>query len=82
MKVIKKPKIDWIEKNGKYLNVFIKVPHFRRFVDYSTYFRQFEDSDNFLDAYLECDGKHIVMIFILRNKDDILPYVNLKESGE
>lgn len=82
MKVIKKPKIDWIEKHGKYLNVFIKVPYFRRFVDYSSYFKQFEDSDNFLDAYLKCDGKHIVMTFILRNKDDILPYVNLKEKGE
>lgn len=82
MKEIKKPKIDWIEKDGEYLNIFIKFPYFRRFVDYYPYFEQFEDSDNFLGACLEPDCKHIVMTFILRNKDDILPYVNLKESGE
>ena len=82
MKAIKKPKIDWIEKDGKYLNIYIKFPYFRRFVDYYPYFEQFEDSDNFLGACLESDCKHIVMTFILRNKDDILPYVNLKEKGE
>ena len=47
MKAIKKPKIDRIEKDGKHLNIFIKFPYFRRFVDYYPYFEQFEDSDNF-----------------------------------
>lgn len=70
-----KLKIDYIEKNGKHLNIYIKVPYFRRFVNYADYFKQFKDNDNFLDPHLECDGKHIKMTFILRNKEDILPYI-------
>lgn len=70
-----KVKIDKIVKVEHLLNVYIKIPFYRRYKDYDKYLEQFEDNDNFMNPGLDIDGKHIIMTFVLRNKDDILPYI-------
>lgn len=77
-----KIKIDKIIKKEHLLNVYIKKPFYRRFRDYEKYFKQFEDKENynFLEPCIDIDCKHIIMTFVLRNREDIEPY--LRFSGE
>lgn len=72
-----KVKIDKIVKKEHLLNVYIKIPFYRRFRDYNKYLKQFEDNENcnFMEPCLDIDGKHIIMTFVLRNKEDILLYI-------
>lgn len=75
-----KIKIDKIVKNEHLLDVYIKIPFYRSYKNYIKYFEQFRDNDNFMEPCLDIDGKHIIMTFVLRNKEDILPYIK-KGSG-
>lgn len=77
-----KIKIDKIVKKEHLLNIYIKIPFYKRYRDYISYFKQFEDNENynFMEPCLDIDGKHIIMTFVLRNKKDIEPYIK-KGSG-
>ena len=72
-----KIKIDKIVKKEHLLNIYIKIPFYRKYRDYLNYFKQFEDKENynFMEPRLDIDGKHIIITFVLRNKEDILPYI-------
>jgi len=76
-----KIKIDRIVKAEHLLNVYIKIPFYRKYKDYIKYFKQFEDKDNFIEPCLDIDSKHIIMTFVLRNKKDIEPYIKFRKSG-
>lgn len=79
-----KIKIDKIVKKEQLLNIYIKIPFYRKFRDYTNYFKQFEDNENynFMEPCLDIDGKHIIMTFVLRNKKDIEPYIRFKSEVE
>lgn len=80
-----KIKIDKIVKKEHLLNVYIKIPFYRSYKNYIKYFEQFRDNDNFMEPYLDIDGKHIVMTFVLRNRKNFELYTkcnNFKSEVE
>lgn len=77
-----KIKIDEIVKKEHLLNVYIKIPFYRSYKSYIKYFEQFRDTDNFMEPCLDIDGKHIIMTFVLRNREDIKPYIKFKSEVE
>jgi hypothetical protein len=69
-------KIKKIQKDGKYLKVYFKRPRFKNLkVVLDSIDSIFNDEDNYLGTSLESTGKYIIMTLILRNKEDILPYI-------
>lgn len=66
-------KVLKIEKDGKYLNIWIKGDYkkiTKKFIKY------YNDGDfNFLTPDIDVTGKYTILRFILRNKEDILPYI-------
>ena len=69
-------KIKSIIKDGKYLTIIIKKPRFKSFIDFIKENNLiFEDEDYaVLGTGLTIDGD-IKLEFILRNYDDIKPYL-------
>jgi hypothetical protein len=72
-------KIKEVEKCGKYLRIYVKKPVFG---DLRKFFHHLEvlfgDEDCFLNPMLDVTGKYVILTFILRNREDILPYVTGK----
>ena len=69
--------IKKVKKDGKYLELYAKKPFF---MDFKLFHKQidnyFKDEDNFLNVGIDITGKYAILTFILRNKEDILPYIN------
>ena len=76
--------IKEIRKNGRYLKIYIKKPMFKSFEFMHGYLSSvLEDKDSFLGISLDETGKHLVCEMLLRNKEDIEPYVmDYKKSEE
>lgn len=74
-------KIDKVIKDGKELILYVKKPMFTN-IKYLLHQCNwyFKDYDNFLEPMLDMECKHVILKFILRNKEDILPY--LESKGE
>lgn len=69
-------KIKEIIKDGKYLKIKIKRPIFKSLLETLVNIKLiFMDEDNFLEPQLDETGKYIILTFILRNKEDIEPYI-------
>ena len=65
-------KIDKVIKDGKYLTLYVKKPVFTNIKLLLNQCNQyFKDYDNFLEPSLDMECKHVVLTFILRNKEDI-----------
>lgn len=67
-------KVLKIQRKGNCLEVWIKG-NYRKLAPY--YEEKFYDEHmSFLGAYIDVDSKYIILKFLLRNKEDILPYIN------
>lgn len=73
--------IKKIEKQGKRLILYAKKPLFISYHNFANELsRYFRDSDNLLEIRPDETGKYVIITFVLRNKEDILPYIK-KGSG-
>ena len=72
-----KMKIKKIEKDGRYLNIYIKIPFYATFntMYNKIKFYGYLDEESSLPPYIDITGKYIVLVYILRNKENILPYI-------
>ena len=78
-------KIKTIQKNGKYLRIIIKKPYFmplQKFMKkHNLLFSKYDDEEDMYNFnWCLTEDKNIQLDFILRNYDDIKPY--LKSKGE
>lgn len=77
-------KIKEITKEGKYLRIIIKKPYFmslQKFMEkHNLLFSEYDDGEDMYNFNwcLTINGD-IQLDFILRNYDDIKPYINLKK---
>ena len=72
-------KIDKVIKDGKKLILYVKKPMFtniKLLLDQCHFY--FKDYDNFLEPSLDMECKYVILTFILRNQEDILPYLENK----
>lgn len=78
-----KIKIDKVIKDGKELVLYVKKPMFTNIKlllhQCNSYFK---DYDNFLEPGLDMECKHVILTFILRNREDIEPYIKFKSEVE
>ena len=76
--------IKEIRKDGRYLEIYVKKPTFKSFEFMHGYLASvLGDKDSFLGINLDKTGKHLVCKMLLRNKEDIEPYVmDYKKSEE
>ena len=73
--------IKKIEKQGKRLILYAKKPLFIKWFTFlSDIAFYFKDEDNFLEVGIDETCKYAILTFVLRNKEDILPYIR-KGSG-
>ncbi len=77
-----KLKIKKIEKLGKYLYIYIKIPYFIGFKKISKQLAKYEDNEASLHTYIDIKSKYAILTYVLRNKEDILPYVNNRKVVE
>lgn len=67
--------VKYVEKDGEHLKIWVKKPKNKKYKELLTeIYKNFGDNDNFLEPYLTIDNKYIVLVFILRNRDDIKLY--------
>ena len=74
-------KIRKIEKNGRYLKVYVKRPFGKNLskvigsieIKYND-----KENNNFLEPNISIDKRDIVLTFVLRSKEDIEPYIRLR----
>lgn len=72
-------KIKKIEKNGRRLDIYVKIPYFSNYMKMNDKLRKYYDKEASYDNWIDITGKYIVMSYILRNKEDILPYIKYGE---
>lgn len=71
-------KIKQIKKIGRRLYIYFKVPYLGGFRKIEPQLRQFYDKESSLETFIDKTGKCAVIGYLLRNKEDILPYVKNK----
>lgn len=75
-------KVRRVEKQGKRLMLYVKKPLFISFHEFANEIcRYFGDGDNFLNLGIDEDGS-VILTFVLRNKEDILPYLQKGSDKE
>lgn len=77
-------KIRKIEKSGRYLKVYVKRPfgkNLRGVIKSIEIKYNDKENYNFLEPNISIDKREIVLTFVLRSKEDILPYIK-NENGE
>lgn len=76
-------KVKEIRKDGKYLTITIKKPFLK---GYKEFIREngllFEDKDYAVMEPGLTENEDILLKFILRNYDDIRPYISIKDGDE
>ena len=66
-------KVSKIERDGNCLEIWIKG-NYNKFAPY--YEKKFYDGHtSFLGTYIDVESKYIILKFVLRNKEDIEPYI-------
>ena len=77
-------KIKSIQKDGKYLRIIIKKPYFmslQKFMEkHNLLFSKYDDEEMYNFNWCLTKDGDILLDFILRNYDDIKPY--LESKGE
>lgn len=67
-------KVAKIERDGNCLEIWVKG-NYNKLAKY--YEKKFYDGHmSFMGTYIDVDSKYIILRFVLRNKEDILPYIN------
>lgn len=70
-------KIKKIEKEGRHLLIYIKIPFYSNFMKMSYKLEKYIDKEASLQTFIDITGKYIVLEYLLRNKEDILPYIEV-----
>ena len=73
--------IKKIEKNGRRLLIYIKIPWYSSFKKMYNRIEKFLDKDASLDTSIDITGKYIVLKYLLRSKEDILPYIRFNNES-
>lgn len=68
-------KIKKIEKQGRVLNIYFKIPFYSNWKKTELKLRKYYDDDSSLNTWLDESGKYAVIVYLLRNKEDIIPYI-------
>ena len=64
-----------IEKNGRRLYVYFKIPFYSNFRKMYSKLKKYYDEDSSLETSIDETGKYIVIGYFLRSKKDIEPYL-------
>lgn len=75
-------KIKKIKKNGRNLDIYVKKPKFMSFMFLEEIDKMFKDEDNFFGTMIDETGKYVILKFVLRSKEDIIPYVKYGIKSE
>lgn len=67
-------KVAKIERDGNILEIWVKGKYNKLAPYYEKKF--YDESMSFMGTYIDVDSKYIILRFVLRNKEDILPYIN------
>ena len=67
-------KVEKIERDGNYLEIWVKGNYNKLAKYYEDKF--YDEHMSFMGTYIDVDSKYIILRFVLRNKEDILPYIN------
>lgn len=64
-----------IEKNGRKLYIYFKIPFYSNFRKMYSKLKKYYDEDSSLEPFIDKTGKYIVIGYFLRSKKDIEPYL-------
>lgn len=64
-----------IEKDGRRLYVYFKIPFYSNFRKMYSKLQKYYDKDSSLEPFIDETGKYIVIGYLLRSKKDIEPYL-------
>lgn len=73
-------KIKKIEKKGRHLKVYIKIPFYSNFSKMYSKIEEYIDKEASFSPFIDKTGKYIVLEYLLRSKEDILPYINFYDN--
>lgn len=72
-------KIKRIEKKGRHLCIYIKIPFYSSFLKMYDKIEKYLDKEASLQTFVDITGKYIVLEYLLRSKEDILPYIEARK---
>ena len=64
-----------IEKDGRRLYIYFKMPFYSNFKKMYYKLQKYYDNDSSLEPFIDKTGKYIVIGYFLRSKKDIEPYL-------
>lgn len=64
-----------IEKDGRKLYIYFKIPFYSNFKKMYYKLQKYYDEDSSLEPFIDKTGKYIVIGYFLRSKKDIEPYL-------
>ncbi len=64
-----------IEKDGRKLYIYFKIPFYSSFKKMYYKLQKYHDKDSSLESGIDITGKYIVIGYLLRSKEDIEPYL-------
>lgn len=69
--------VRYFEKENNLLKLYIKIPFGKTARDVMVYFKNKYDDGwmSFLDSGIDITGKYVILNFVLRNDEDIRPYI-------
>lgn len=69
--------VRYFEKENNLLKLYIKIPFGKTYYDVKIYFENKYNDDymSFLDSGIDVTGKFVILSFVLRNDQDIRPYM-------
>lgn len=77
-------KCEYFKITNKYLQIYIKIPLFNDFRSFANKYKEkySNDFENYLEESIDVTGKYLILTFILRNMEDILPYLNTSSKED
>lgn len=64
-----------IEKDGRELYIYFKIPFYSNFKEMYSKLQKYHDKDSSLEPFIDKTGKYIVIGYFLRSKKDIELYL-------
>lgn len=77
-------KCEYFKITNKHLEIYIKMPLFANYAILAQKYKEkyANDFENYLGESIDVTGKYLILTFILRNMEDILPYLNTSSKEE
>lgn len=67
-----------IEKVGRYLYIYFKIPFFSNYRKILEKLQKYYDKDSSMENFIDVTNKYVVIGYLLRSKEDIRPYIELR----